>query len=861
MKKLITLTKTLLVLAGLCVGVNAWADATVGNADNTSAFFTEFSDYYTIAPNGTLTVSFTNYSSKSYNAANWIAAVTTDADRADGAQSTDAYYEYAILRADNMAWRAGDYAGTNTFDGTDNSWATIASNYNWDNFASDMDGSNVIMKVSRNGATVTILATITTTNGNIYTESLVFNSTSAEETLRFFLSVDNSHIEDLTKDVAMYDFEDGNAVFTRRSRVTVAIEDNTALKSKVVGFTCASNAQNGYSFADYNMTALTSEAQIVNIAFDYYNTDGGRCFLTIGDASMRGTTGGSSKTTYNPIGGIFRIGSDKNDFYINSTNLTKATYCNKWLNVNVEVDVTNKEVSYTVKEKEGGTVLQTGKDIDFYADGASCTQIDLFGYINSSHMAMIDNLTIVGHKDETATYADYTVSFYDQTSETEIKSELRNGLVGSVISLTNSDVSDFKNDDNTIKYIYVSDDSEGKTVTNEGTTVTITFRQADKYNYTVTAIDADENIISAIVEDGINFEGDHLVVHCPKYIADGGDLYFIGEDPEATSPTTKIEKDLSADDAINVRYSIAAMGEYYMFELNGNYATRADYESSGSAATGSATVTVPQKGLYIITANCYGSATNRTANIKVGETTIVDNTEITIYAPGTNLVSTETLLYEDDIIKVTTSDSKSGIDYVILQRTGNAPSVTIGAAGYATFSCSDKALDFTNTDVKAYTASLNSDNTVLLTPATQVPANTGLVLAGAQGTYDIPVIASAEVITGNLLKPSSADEVIAASTDALHHYVLAKRNDNVGFYNLATAKNIGAGKAYLETTVALATNADSRVAWIFADGTTGIKTTNLTNDTNETIYNLNGQRVAAPQKGLYIVNGKKVIMK
>jgi hypothetical protein len=59
----------------------------------------------------------------------------------------------------------------------------------------------------------------------------------------------------------------------------------------------------------------------------------------------------------------------------------------------------------------------------------------------------------------------------------------------------------------------------------------------------------------------------------------------------------------------------------------------------------------------------------------------------------------------------------------------------------------------------------------------------------------------------------------------------------------------------------MATTTDSRVAWIFADGTTGIKTTNLTNDTNETIYNLNGQRVAAPQKGLYIVNGKKVIMK
>lgn len=204
--------------------------------------------------------------------------------------------------------------------------------------------------------------------------------------------------------------------------------------------------------------------------------------------------------------------------------------------------------------------------------------------------------------------------------------------------------------------------------------------------------------------------------------------------------------------------------------------------------------------------------------------------------------------------------------YIIQQLYHYSPSiqvatVTIGDAGYATYSNPDFSLDFTNSEVKAYTASLNTDdNTVLLKPLTQVPSGNGVVLAGAPGTYDIPVIWSASAILGKLLKPST-DSEIAASTDGLYHYVLAKRGNNVGFYKLTKPKNIGAGKAYLETTVALATTTGSRVAWIFDDGTTGIKTTNLTNDTNETIYNLNGQRVTAPQKGLYIVNGKKVIMK
>ena len=73
------------------------------------------------------------------------------------------------------------------------------------------------------------------------------------------------------------------------------------------------------------------------------------------------------------------------------------------------------------------------------------------------------------------------------------------------------------------------------------------------------------------------------------------------------------------------------------------------------------------------------------------------------------------------------------------------------------------------------------------------------------------------------------------------------------------------GKAYLSSTTALTAPNASRIALVFDDETTGIEAIDVTPETVKEgareYYNLNGQRVMNPGKGLYIVNGKKVIMK
>ena len=195
--------------------------------------------------------------------------------------------------------------------------------------------------------------------------------------------------------------------------------------------------------------------------------------------------------------------------------------------------------------------------------------------------------------------------------------------------------------------------------------------------------------------------------------------------------------------------------------------------------------------------------------------------------------------------------------------TPSSVSATIGSTGFATFS-SKYPLDLSGSTTKAYTASLTGETgskTVLLTPITAVPANTGILLKGAM--EEIPVKAGFVTAPATNLFKASADEAIAASVEGTYHYVLANGSNGVGFYNLAEAKNIGVGKAYLETTEELATDSEgARVALRFADEeATGISNVEHSLVNVENIYNLNGQRINKPAKGLYIVNGKKIIVK
>ena len=188
----------------------------------------------------------------------------------------------------------------------------------------------------------------------------------------------------------------------------------------------------------------------------------------------------------------------------------------------------------------------------------------------------------------------------------------------------------------------------------------------------------------------------------------------------------------------------------------------------------------------------------------------------------------------------------------------DAEEVTVSAAGLATFA-SDSKLDFGNvTNLEAYIAKENKGK-IELVQVNKVAAGTGVLLRALNSAteFKVPVTAAtAEATTGNLFV-RGAGAAVASEDGGKYNYVLGKHNGEVGFYK-AGGMTVATDKAYIQTSISSA-----RIAIDFDEmDVTGIsEIETMRNVGNETFYNLNGQKVQNPTKGLYIMNGRKVIIK
>lgn len=191
--------------------------------------------------------------------------------------------------------------------------------------------------------------------------------------------------------------------------------------------------------------------------------------------------------------------------------------------------------------------------------------------------------------------------------------------------------------------------------------------------------------------------------------------------------------------------------------------------------------------------------------------------------------------------------------------------VTVGAKGYATYCNSKCALDFTGKSIKAYVVKSTDGSALTLTQVNKVAKNTPLLLYSATNSdsQSIPAIADSEEmddITGNKLVAGTG-AALTWEEGTTEYYILYTGGDKPGFYR-ANNSTVAVGKAYLDLT---GVSGSREFFSFFDDETTGINAIDVENANaevkNNVYYNLNGQRVANPSKGLYIVNGKKVIMK
>lgn len=216
----------------------------------------------------------------------------------------------------------------------------------------------------------------------------------------------------------------------------------------------------------------------------------------------------------------------------------------------------------------------------------------------------------------------------------------------------------------------------------------------------------------------------------------------------------------------------------------------------------------------------------------------------------------------DGDITLNLSVNLSWLELLSVEQT--AVPATISDAKYASFS-STYDLDFSSVEgLTAFIATGSEDNNVTLEEVDDAKAGTGLVLKGDEGTYSIPVIASGtdHSATNKLWAITSDGTVGAASNANYTNYVLALQEGKVVFAPV-TGTNTAPVKAGQAALCLQTAGTGTRALSIsFDDEATGINTVESnTSIENDAIYNLRGQRVSQPTKGLYIVGGKKVMVK
>ena len=229
-----------------------------------------------------------------------------------------------------------------------------------------------------------------------------------------------------------------------------------------------------------------------------------------------------------------------------------------------------------------------------------------------------------------------------------------------------------------------------------------------------------------------------------------------------------------------------------------------------------------------------------------------------------------TLQYNVAAPRFTTYAGKTGQYATIVDKSNVYEGVEIALSGtdgthyFTTFS-SDKAVEFV--DATVYTVGVN-DNKLSLNEVkgNQVPANTGVLVQSNKTDAMYVYIESAPAIEGNLLRASVTEQTTTGADDTKEYkyYMLSynKDNENLGFYwgeNDGAAFTSKAGRAYLAVEK---TNEVAAVkGFSLSDMETGISQVCGSAANNGVIYDLQGRRVERAVRGLYIMNGRKVMVK
>ena len=316
---------------------------------------------------------------------------------------------------------------------------------------------------------------------------------------------------------------------------------------------------------------------------------------------------------------------------------------------------------------------------------------------------------------------------------------------------------------------------------------------------------------------------------------------------------------------------------YAMGEQNSNNRAAVDVDIEDETATVSSAdvqefvIYGPDaKGFYTIyDGTGYLYAASSGSNYLRTETTLDDNGKWSIVFDGNNKAAIKAqgtnthnwmLFNTSGLFSCYANTSNSVNDNIYLyEKDGEATpteSKTLNGSGYATYA-SQNALDFTNADgFTAWAVTEISGTTITFSQITgSVPAGTGMLLKGTpSGSATMTSATGATALTSNLLIGTTADFTVENNGD---YYGLK----GASFVPVAKS-TVPAGKALLSKEAVEGVGGGVKAfTFVFEeDDATAIEMVNgQSSMVNGPIYNLAGQRISKMQKGINIVNGKKIL--
>lgn len=559
-----------------------------------------------------------------------------------------------------------------------------------------------------------------------------------------------------------------------------------------------------------------------------------------------------------------------NDFGIEATDMYANTklYWDKRATFTITYDYAKKSITTSILNHNGNktathtVAMSSTKPIAKFCIGSNYSS-------NPERRCLFDNLKITTTE---GNYSNKTISIkYTTEDGLDIPNEnIPENTVFTYSEAANTEFtptypSTFSTDD--YIYTYVSG-GDAFTVT-EDKTVTLVYKKETREKVNI--------VLNCIDENGETLEQQTVATNYPinksfiyginKYIIKDGNLYKAN----TLGPDNYYEASVNATATpIDIKYKkVNTTGTPIYFadfgdEPSTNTSSTEYKRASGgqTAASNSKVVLVPANvlapGYYDFEIAHYK---NRAPKFNVGDK------EYGVCSRGGNagtMVTTEfknVLVINGEEISVTPGNSSytDNMDYVLVTKTGDATeTVSVSAAGYATYATNYNVV--VPSDVEVMTVKVNDDNNSISLNKVEagkvIPANTGILVKASAGNHDFVVTSDngeeSEALTKNDLV--AAKEAVTSYGDK--YFALTTLNDGkVGFAKVANGVNIPAGKAYLMVengTPAKFFGLDSE-----ATGINSVKTAKA----DGAYYTLEGVKTTKPVKGIYIHNGKKIVVK